>query len=115
MPARLIRAKAALLLAVFLSAGTSLPGLDSLLFHQGAGEPQRSQIHVEPAGGCLHHAEHCVLGRTATSGALATLAVEIKSEPVSPSRLGPQPSCLGRGSLRGGLYQPRAPPPLRVV
>jgi hypothetical protein len=115
MPARLIRAKASLLLAVFLSAGTSLPSLDSLLFHQGAGAAQRSQIHVEPAGGCLDHAEHCVLGRTATSGALATLAVEIKVEPVSPSRLGPQPTYSGRGSLRGGLHQPRAPPPLRVV
>jgi hypothetical protein len=115
MPARLIRAKASLLLAVFLSAGTSLPSLDAVVYHHQGADAQRWLTHVEPAGGCLDHAEHCVLGRTATSGALATLAVEIKVEPASPSRLGPQPTYLGRSSLRGGLHQPRAPPPLRVV
>ena len=113
---RLNRVKSALLLTVFLSAGTSLPSLDGLLFHQKAGEPQRSQTHIEPAGGCLDHAEHCVLGRTATgAGAVATPVTEVSVEPASPSALKPLPTQPGRSHTRGVIHQPRAPPALRAV
>ena len=37
-----------LLLAVFFSAGSSLPSLDALVYHSGAGNPPTSQAHVEP-------------------------------------------------------------------
>ena len=113
---RLNRVKSALLLTVFLSAGTSLPSLDGLLFHQKAGEPQRSQTHIEPAGGCLDHAEHCVLGRTATgAGAVATPVTEVRVEPASRSALKPLLTQPGRSHHRGAIHQPRAPPALRSV
>ena len=68
-----LRAKALLLLAVFLSAGTSLPSLDALVYHHGTTQLERSQPHFEPAGGCLSHSDHCSLGRSASgSGAVAT-------------------------------------------
>jgi hypothetical protein len=112
----LVKAKSSLLLTVFLSAGTSLPGLDGLLFHLHAGEHQRAQIHVEPAGGCLDHAEHCVLGRTATgAGAVATPLTEVRVEPASRSALKPLPAQPGRSRTRGVIPQPRAPPALRAV
>ena len=116
MSARLIRVKALLLLLVFLAAGTSLPSLDSLLFHANAGESQRGRIHVEPAGGCLDHAEHCVLGRTATgAGAIATPIVEVTVEPGDGSALQLLPTSLCRSYARGIIHQPRAPPALRLV
>ena len=91
VPARrwyLRQVKAFLLLAVFLSAGTSLPSLDAVLYHHGA-ELDRSQSHIEPAGGCLEHSGHCVLGRTATgSGADVTptpvVKVQLASRPARP-------------------------------
>src|SRR4026208_993755 len=83
MLARPLRAKALLLLAVFLSAGTSLPSLDALVYHGGP-HLERSQPHVEPAGGCLSHSDHCSLGRTASgSGAVAALAGVVRLEPIS--------------------------------
>lgn len=114
VPARrwhLRRAKAFLLLAVFLSAGTSLPGPDALLYHHGAAGLERSQSHVEPAGGCLDHAGHCVLGRTASgSGAVVTLVRGVRIEPTdrpAPARLPARPHSKAD---RGSVPQPRAPP-----
>ncbi len=110
----LFRVKASFLLAVFLSAGTSLPSLDGLLFHQSGSEPGRAQTHIEPAGGCLDHGQHCVLGRTATgSGADVTpiteATVELASRPVIPvaaqSLFSADPT---------GLPNSRAPPVLLV-
>jgi hypothetical protein len=80
---RRIRLKAFLLLAVFLSAGTTLPSLDGLLLHDG--EPGRAQTHVEPAGGCLDHAQHCAVGRTAAgNGALAASTTEVRAAAATP-------------------------------
>ena len=55
------RVRAWLLLALFLSAGTSLPGADALLHHRHA---ESFRVHYDPAGGCSEHADHCTLGRT---------------------------------------------------
>jgi hypothetical protein len=115
MLARPLRAKALLLLAVFLSAGTSLPSLDALVYH-GAAEIERSQPHVEPAGGCVSHSDHCSLGRTASgSGAVATLVGVVRLEPVSA----PSQPCTPRHrpavADRTGVPQPRAPPLFRSV
>ena len=59
------RIRALLLLALFLGAGTSLPGLDATLYHW---HPDRraDETHFDPAGGCGGHADHCTLGRTPT-------------------------------------------------
>jgi hypothetical protein len=112
-PARrsaLLRAKAFLLLAVFLSAGTSLPSLDALAYHS-ATEFDRVQSHVEPAGGCLDHSGHCVLGRTASgSGAVVIVVRGVRIEPSHR----PEPTRLPAGphtkADRGIVPQPRAPP-----
>jgi len=118
VPARshLLRAKAFLLLAVFLAAGTSLPSLDALAYHHGATALERSQSHVEPAGGCLSHSDHCSLGRTASgSGAVATLSgvtrIEPASSPTHPCTPRVQPICADRSAIP----QPRAPPFFRSV
>jgi hypothetical protein len=110
------RVKAFLLLAVFLSAGTSLPSLDALVYHHGAAELDRSQSHIEPTGGCLSHSDHCSLGRSASgSGAVATLSGVTRLEPVSspprPAAGRLQPACADRSAIP----QPRAPPFLRSV
>jgi len=119
VPARrscLLRAKAFLLLAVFLSAGTSLPSLDALVYHHSGIELERSQSHVEPAGGCLNHADHCSLGRSASgSGAVGTLSGVTRPESVSssprPCARRVQPTCADRSAIP----QPRAPPFFRSV
>ena len=107
--------KAFLLLAVFLSAGTSLPSLDALLYHHGS-EIDRSQAHVETAGGCFSHSGHCSLGRSASgSGSVATLTGVTRLEPVSTPPRFPtsrvQPTCGDRSAIP----QPRAPPVFRSV
>lgn len=55
------RLRAWLLLALFLSAGTSLPSADALLNHRHA---ESLRVHFDPAGGCAAHADHCTLART---------------------------------------------------
>jgi hypothetical protein len=106
---RRIRLKASLLLAVFLSAGTTLPSLDGLLFH-GGGEPERAQTHLEPAGGCLEHAEHCVLGRTAAgAGAFVASITEVRVAPPSPPAYRPtHPILIDADDV--GVPNCRAPP-----
>ena len=113
---RWIRTRAILLLAVFLCAGSSLPSLDALVYHSTGGELSRSQAHVEPAGGCLNHSEHCSLGHTAPgSGAVGVAA----NTPPVASLSAPIPRPLVTQSLRGTdrrtPTQPRAPPTLRSV
>ncbi|HWN18807.1 MAG TPA: hypothetical protein VNO19_07815 [Gemmatimonadales bacterium] len=105
--------KAFLLLAVFLSAGTSLPSLDAVVYHSAA-ELDRSQSHVEPAGGCLSHSDHCSLGRTAPgSGANVTPITEVRAETGSrPSRPVSRQS-LFSADLTGNPNS-RAPPVLLV-
>jgi hypothetical protein len=116
MTARLVQAKALLLLLVFLSAGTSLPSLDALVYHGNSAGTERSRTHIEPAGGCLNHADGCSLGRTA-SGSGAVAAAESESRLVatgSPSaQQSPQiqPICADPGALPHS----RAPPTLRYV
>jgi hypothetical protein len=116
MSARLIQAKALLLLLVFLAAGTSLPSLDALAYHGNAAGSERSRTHIEPAGGCLSHADACTLGRTA-SGSGAVAAAEPESDLVPNGRpsvqqcLPIQPVCADAGALPHS----RAPPTLRYV
>ena len=109
MLARRVQVKAFLLLAVFLSAGTTLPSLDGILFHV-AGESGRAQAHFEPAGDCLDHAQHCVLGLTAPgAGALAPSGTELRTAPLAPpADWSPTPFLLDSGIA--GAPNSRAPP-----
>ncbi len=116
MTARLIRAKALLLLTVFLSAGTSLPSLDALAYHGDDAGSERSGTHVEPAGGCLSHGDQCSLGRTTSgSGAVASAEAESRlvppASPVTQHSSHLQPVCADPGALPHS----RAPPTLRNV
>ena len=106
---RRIQAQSIFLLAVFLSAGTTLPSLDGLLFH-GAGESGRAQTHIEPAGGCLEHGQHCVLGRTAPGvGALAALGAEVTAAPPAPPASSSPTSSVFNPGIAGAPNS-RAPP-----
>jgi hypothetical protein len=104
------RRRAWLLLALFLSAGTSLPSLDALFFHLHP-DPAAGRVHVEPAGGCTAHAEHCTLGRApAGSRALASFAVVTRFAPrLSPSAR-PTPPAPALDARASTLPRPRAPP-----
>ena len=111
MFARLIQAKALLLLLVFLTAGTSLPSLDALTHHANAAEETRSQSHIEPAGGCTSHSGHCALGRSApgsSAGPADSRELRINSAVGTPSHL-PQ-SQAPLSSAHVGIPQSRAPP-----
>src|SRR5215210_494186 len=98
MRIRAVQAKALLLLLVFLAAGTSLPSLDALAYHGGHASSERPRTHIEPAGGCLSHADECTLGRTASgSGAITAAEPESRLVPTdSPVAQHPpqiQPVC----------------------
>jgi hypothetical protein len=112
----LLRAKASLLLAVFLSAGTSLPSIDALAYHQDGAEGGKSQPHVDPAGGCASHADQCSLGRSASgSAAFAALSggtrIELQSHPAQRQIPHFEPPCADLSAVP----QPRAPPAFRSV
>ena len=104
------RVRAWLLLALFLSAGTSLPSPDALLFHLRP-DPTAGRVHVEPAGGCTAHSEHCTLGRTppgSRSVAAPIIAVRISSSLRRPS--GPIPPVPALEARAASLPHSRAPP-----
>lgn len=113
-PARsplLFRVKALLLLAIFLSAGTSLPSVDALAYHGESGDSERSQPHVESAGGCLSHAGHCSLGRNAPgSNAGLTEPRELRLDSTVGSASLVEWVSAPASAVRRGIPQPRAPP-----
>jgi hypothetical protein len=103
------RHTALLLLAIFLGAGTTLPGADALLYHWAATED--SHAHVELPGACAAHTDHCTLGRTASgAGASIATAPVLRAEPVDLA----SPILTAAPAIvvlhRGALHQPRAPP-----
>lgn len=111
MTARLIQAKALVLLLVFLTAGTSLPSLDALTHHANAAEETRSQSHIEPAGGCTSHSGHCALGRSApgsSAGPADSRELRINSAVGTPRHLPQSHAPLSHNHL--GVPQSRAPP-----
>jgi hypothetical protein len=107
----LLRIRASLLLALFLAAGTSLPSLDALVYHGLSSEAAKSQTHLEPAGGCLNHAEHCGLGRTAPgSGSVVLAGAKPRREP-PPSHVRPTRPVPPESSNAAVVTPPsRAPP-----
>jgi len=106
------RLRALFLTILFLGGGTSLPGLDVLLFHR-RGESSQVSTHIESANGCASHIGHCVIGCPASaSGALATTAfrllLDTAAPPVSPQSFAPIPLF----DAKGIGFRSRAPPDL---
>lgn len=109
-----MRLRAFLLLTLFLSAGTSLPGLDAVLYHWHV-DRRTDETHFDPPGGCGGHADHCTLARTPPgSTSIQTLTVEVRL----PTRYSHAPvrSLTTRAlvSPRGTLPLTRAPPAASV-
>jgi hypothetical protein len=106
-----MRLRSLLLLALFLGAGTSLPSLDAILYHGHGTERFVGDSHLDPAGGCGGHADHCTLGRTPPgSRSVHPWAVVIRlGVGIRPATVRvPDPPAIV--SSRGTLPQPRAPP-----
>ena len=104
----LARVRAWLLLALFLSAGTSLPSADALLHHQ---HPEPFRVHYDPAGGCAEHADHCTLGRTPPgSSAVAPVVFVVRVAPDDRSHAVPLPSARPLDARTSLLPPSRAPP-----
>jgi len=110
-PAGLRRLLSVLLLAVFLGGGTTLPGPDALLYHWGEPGAEQTRPHVESAGGCSSHVEHCTLGRTAAGdGASLPTALPVRAHQNDRALAQPRPAPAPLTGPRGTLPQPRAPP-----
>ena len=94
-----------------LGSGFALPGLDEVLYHRLPGTVRADLAHVDRAGGCDSHAEHCIAGPTLYAPRLAA----------SPSPTLPAPTAVAdralailtsdpRSSDLHTPQQPRAPP-----
>jgi len=102
------RLLALVLLAVFLGAGTTVPGPDALL-HHWTGQSDELRTHIEPAGGCGSHAERCTLGRAATGAGAA-----IAQAPVLRTELNDSPSPVITAAVRIVIADPDAIPHSRA-
>ncbi|MGN6392786.1 MAG: hypothetical protein ACTHM9_11130 [Gemmatimonadales bacterium] len=106
------RLRAWLLLALFLSAGTSLPSADALLNHR---HPEPFRVHFDPAGGCAGHADYCTLGRTPPGSRAAAPAAFVARVAVGDEALHPLSPAARRPDARISLLPPsRAPPAPRI-
>jgi hypothetical protein len=107
----LARLNALLLLAVFLVSGTSLPSADALIYHGVEAEAGKWQSHLEPAGGCLNHAEHCGLGRTAPgSGSMVVIGSALRVKPPQETARPATPAPPESNSASAVTPPSRAPP-----
>ena len=102
---------ALLLLTVFVTGGTVLPGLDAALYHRTAPRATAAPFALTNAGASLDHAERCTLGRiapaarpTLSAGELPIVAVPIVALVATP------PVSAPRDAKLDPVRQPRAPP-----
>jgi hypothetical protein len=101
---------AGILLVTFLGAGTSLPGLDELLYHS---RPSTEHLgpHVEPAGGCGAHADDCSLGRASSgAGAFVEAAPVLRETLPSPRSVTFRSIAPSVAAAADRLPRSRAPP-----
>ena len=106
-----VRRWVAVLLLGVLGSGFALPGLDEVLYHRLPGNAHADLAHVDRAGGCDSHAEHCIAGPTLYAPRLAASASPKLPAPTAvadraPAILKSDP----RSSDLHTLQQPRAPP-----
>jgi hypothetical protein len=112
MQQRFVRRCAAAWLLGVLGSGFALPGLDELLYHRAPASAHADLNHVERAGGCDSHAEHCIAGPTLYAPRLA--ASPCPTLPAHTAGVERAPATLRsdlRSSDRKTPQQPRAPPP----
>ncbi len=99
----------ALLLALLFGAGNvGLPAADALLDHASGGAHGGARVHLEAAGGCRNHADHCPLGRLLSTFRAQGRAGQSLRIPAAHGPIGPRldaTSALPRSS--------RVPPPSR--
>ncbi|MGH7513062.1 MAG: hypothetical protein ACREOQ_09080 [Gemmatimonadales bacterium] len=108
------RVRAWLLLALFLGAGTSLPSADALLHHLHP-DPFTGRVHVEPAGGCTAHSDHCTLGRTPPgSRAVASFAFLVRLVQHDHA-VAVWPLSRPRADVRATLLPPSRAPPAPLI
>ncbi len=106
-----MRLRALLLLALFLGAGSSLPSLDAVLYHMHGTERFAGDTHLDPAGGCGGHADHCTLGRTSPgSRSVQPWTVVVRLAPLRAQAPTRSPCPRAIVSPRGTLPRTRAPP-----
>ena len=106
-----VRRWAAALLLGALGSGFALPGLDELVYHRVPPIVRTDAVHVDRAGGCDSHAEHCIAGPTLYAPRLAAsrspaLPAHTAVADRAPATLTSDP----RGSDLHTPQQPRAPP-----
>jgi len=106
-----VRRYAAVLLLGVLGSGFALPGLDELLYHRLPTSMRADLAHIDRAGGCDSHAEHCIAGPTLCAPRLATPANP--ALPASTAVADRVVAILTSGPRSPDLHnpqQPRAPP-----
>ena len=106
-----VRRGTAVLLLGVLGSGFALPGLDELLYHRVPTNVRADLAHVDRAGGCDSHAEHCIAGPTLYAPRLAaspnpTLPASIAVADRAPAFLTSDLRSLDLHTPQ----QPRAPP-----
>ena len=106
-----VRRWAAVLLLGVLGSGFALPGLDEALYHRLPGNERSDRAHVDGAGGCDSHAEHCIAGPTLYAPRLAASPSPTLHAPTAVADRAPAilTSDLRTSDLRTP-QQPRAPP-----
>lgn len=107
----LVRRWAAVLLLGVLGSGFVLPGLDELLYHRMPANARAGLAHVDRAGGCDSHAEHCIAGPTLYAPRLAPSANPVLLASTAVGNRAPAaPTSDVRSSDLRTPQQPRAPP-----
>ena len=106
-----VRRWAAVLLLGVLGSGFALPGLDELLYHRMPANERANLAHIDRAGGCDSHAEHCIAGPTLYAPRLAASPNPVLPAPTAVADHAP--AALTSDPRRSDLHspqQPRAPP-----
>ena len=106
-----VRRYAAVLLLGVLGSGFALPGLDELLYHRLPGNARADLAHIDRAGGCDSHAEHCIAEPTLYAPRIAASASPVLPAPTAVADRAP--AVLTSDLRSSDLHtpqQPRAPP-----
>ncbi|HXE57565.1 MAG TPA: hypothetical protein VNK43_06155 [Gemmatimonadales bacterium] len=111
VPGPTARLRALVLLLAFLATGTSLPGLDALLYHWQSAEAPTGLPHLEEAGNCHGHDGHCALGGSLPTARGAEPAAGIARSGAAAFAPPPRPAHEAPRALRPATTaHPRAPP-----
>ncbi len=102
------RLRALLLALLFVAGNVGLPAADALLDHASGIAHGGARVHLEAAGGCRSHADHCPLGRLLSTFRAQGRAGHVLPRPAARGSFG---SRLDAAS--GAPRTSRVPPPSR--